>query len=174
METQTTVRCLIADNIRVLYQAVEILRQIDDAAYVGTVPALFRYSLGGQLRHCLDAWRCFLRGISGGRIDYDQRERNPKIETSRQEALACLDLTIHQLRGLQLNETQLVLASRHDSLLWCLTSIERELQFLLSHTIHHYALMAIMLRAQGFVPAEDFGVAPSTLEYWKEKNVCVR
>jgi hypothetical protein len=39
------------------------------------------------------------------------------------------------------------------------------LQFLLSHTVHHFALMALILRAQGADPGDDFGVAPSTLEH---------
>jgi hypothetical protein len=43
----------------------------------------------------------------------------------------------------------------------------RELQFLLSHTVHHYALMALILRLQGFNPAAEFGVAPSTLQHWE-------
>ncbi len=31
------------------------------------------------------------------------------------------------------------------------------------------ALIAMLLRVQGFQPAEDFGVAPSTLKYWQAK-----
>jgi hypothetical protein len=45
------------------------------------------------------------------------------------------------------------------------STIRRELQFLLSHTVHHYALIAIILKIQGFDCDEDFGVAPSTLKY---------
>jgi hypothetical protein len=57
---------------------------------------------------------------------------------------------------------------------WCSSSVVRELEFLQSHTVHHYSLIAILLRLQGIEPEEDFGVAPSTLEYWREQAACAR
>ena len=48
---------------------------------------------------------------------------------------------------------------------WAPSSVARELQFLVSHTVHHYAVIAAMLRPQGIEPGVDFGVAPSTLKY---------
>jgi len=45
------------------------------------------------------------------------------------------------------------------------TSIKRELAFLLSHTIHHYAIVAIICRLQGLSVEDDFGIAPSTLRH---------
>jgi hypothetical protein len=43
------------------------------------------------------------------------------------------------------------------------------LQFLLSHTIHHYALIASLLERRGVRVRDElsgFGVAASTLEHW--------
>ena len=54
------------------------------------------------------------------------------------------------------------------------TSVLRELEFLLSHTIHHYALVAVMARIQGCEPGPTFGVAPSTLKYQQAQAVCAR
>jgi hypothetical protein len=54
---------------------------------------------------------------------------------------------------------------------WSDSSAGRELQFLISHTVHHYAVVAILLRLQGCDAAAenpDFGVAPSTLAHRKE------
>jgi hypothetical protein len=51
---------------------------------------------------------------------------------------------------------------------WNRTTLKRELRFLVSHTIHHYALIAVILKLQGFDCGPDFGVAPSTIEYWKQ------
>ncbi len=45
------------------------------------------------------------------------------------------------------------------------SSITRELDFLLSHTIHHYAIIAVLCRLQNVEVEPDFGVAPSTLRY---------
>ena len=43
----------------------------------------------------------------------------------------------------------------------------RELEFAISHTIHHHALIKERLRHLGIEFDEKFGVAPSTLEYRK-------
>lgn len=47
---------------------------------------------------------------------------------------------------------------------WSDSSVKRELQFLVSHTVHHYALIKELLRREGFDPGAEFGVAPSTLQ----------
>jgi hypothetical protein len=36
--------------------------------------------------------------------------------------------------------------------------------------VHHYALIALILRLQGFNPAAEFGVAPSTLQHWQRAS----
>jgi hypothetical protein len=43
--------------------------------------------------------------------------------------------------------------------------VARELQFLQSHTVHHYAVIHLMLLQQGIRPDPEFGVAPSTLRH---------
>jgi len=45
------------------------------------------------------------------------------------------------------------------------SSVSRELQVLSSHTIHHFALIAMTLRLHGVEMDPDFGMAPSTLRY---------
>jgi len=59
-------------------------------------------------------------------------------------------------------------------LVWCTSSVLRELDFLQSHTVHHYSLIAMLLRLHEIDPGEDFGVAPSTLKYWKEEAACAQ
>ena len=50
------------------------------------------------------------------------------------------------------------------------SSVSRELQVLSSHTIHHFALIAITLRMHGVELDSDFGMAPSTLRYLASKT----
>jgi uncharacterized damage-inducible protein DinB len=53
------------------------------------------------------------------------------------------------------------------------TTVGRELAFVLSHTVHHNALIAVMARTLG-VPVPDlFGYAPSTIAHL-EKAACAR
>ncbi|AFP29100.1 hypothetical protein MRBBS_0162 [Marinobacter sp. BSs20148] len=45
------------------------------------------------------------------------------------------------------------------------TSVERELVFLASHTIHHTAIIGMLAEQAGVKVSSDFGVHPSTLRY---------
>jgi hypothetical protein len=62
-------------------------------------------------------------------------------------------------------------AAQGGGAVWCRSSVSRELQFLLSHTVHHYALIAMTLRAAGVELDEELGVAPSTLAYQRSGDV---
>ena len=56
---------------------------------------------------------------------------------------------------------------------WCGSTLHRELQFLASHTVHHYALIVALLGRLGYElepEHADFGIAPSTLEHWNEAD----
>ena len=55
---------------------------------------------------------------------------------------------------------------------WSRSTLRRELQFLLSHTIHHFALIGLLLSFHGVEPGEEFGVAPSTLKHWRSQAEC--
>ena len=88
----------------------------------------------------------------------------------RHAAQAQIAELIAQLQALSLEDEQLSVQVRMEGeTAWSYSSIFRELQFLLSHTIHHFALVAMLLRLQGCVPAVDFGVALSTLNHWQQQ-----
>ena len=128
-------------------------------------------SAGAHLRHVLDCYRCFLRGLEPGRVDYDARERDPRLETERAVASAVIGEISSGLRKLELEDRERALRVRVDAAAWgssdswTASSVGRELQFLLSHTVHHYAIIAMTLRSLGYDPGQRFGVAPSTLEH---------
>ena len=48
------------------------------------------------------------------------------------------------------------------------STIGRELVFLHSHTTHHFALIAFLLRAQGVTVPADFGLNPATVKHARE------
>lgn len=161
---------LIADNLAALRQAADLLERLDDETFGKNNHALALSSVGGHLRHCLDFYQNFLAGLAVGRINYDHRERDERIEKSRLFAMAKIKSVIEglsQMGAAELEALMEVSAETPDASEWSHSSVKRELQFLLSHTIHHYALVAVALRAQGFDPGGDFGVAPSTLRYWR-------
>jgi DinB family protein len=160
-------------NILCLRQARDLLRSIDDAAFTAATPLLPGGSPGKHLRHCLDFYLAFFRGLRTRRVDYSHRRRQVELETSREAALAALSGIERRLALLAAADLDLPLAVRSEENdgeesveIWCRSSVHRELQSLLSHTIHHYALMGVVLRTRGFEPPRSFGVSPSTLSHW--------
>jgi uncharacterized damage-inducible protein DinB len=162
------VNALIAANLAVLEQGAQLLSRLDDRVYTRVAAPLFDYSVASHVRHCLDSYTSFLQGVERGMIDYDQRARDARIERDRHHAQSRIAATIMALQELKPDLSATTLQARQDSRHWAVTSLERELQFLLSHTVHHYALAALILRTQGIEPGREFGVAPSTLEYWRQ------
>lgn len=162
---------MIGSNIRLLEQGASLLAQLDDELYSSALAGISKSGIGAHLRHCLDFYGCFLRGINSGRIDYDWRERNELIEKNRQAAISKINETSDELSRMPIGDRELLVKlegeQSQNASAWSRSSINRELQFLLSHSVHHYALIAVLLRLQGVEPSADFGVAPSTLKFWQ-------
>jgi hypothetical protein len=161
----------IAANLYVLNQARDLLQKLDDAAYC-THAMGGRSAAGVHLRHALDFYSLFFEGLNDGQIDYDRRARDKRVEQSRDFALERIDELMTQLRGLgDLDRAVRVKVDIGDDAAnaasYSASSVRRELQSLVGHTIHHYALITYVLRAQGIEADPEFGVAPSTLDYWQ-------
>lgn len=179
MRTNIDLQNMLAKSLaEILRQAVDLMSEIDDVVYAKRTESaesalVSGGAIGVHFRHCLEFVQCFLHGIETGTIDYNRRERNHRLETSREYALAQYTRTIEILENLSPFENNLRVkpedfAPQEDY--WCASSIERELESLRSHTIHHYALIGFKLRSFGFdIPAE-FGVSPSTLRFWEQEK----
>jgi uncharacterized damage-inducible protein DinB len=119
-------------------------------------------SVGAHLRHVADYVAAFLRDLEGGAVDYDRRERDELTEREPARARARLGAR-DPARALRVRAEACLLGEA-----WQPSSVARELGMLLSHTVHHYALIAMLLRARGLEPPADLGVAPSTRAHWAE------
>jgi uncharacterized damage-inducible protein DinB len=159
---------MIAANQACLARSIELLDSLTDAQY-GTAGA-GASSVGAQYRHLLEHYQCLLAGLTVGRVDYDARRRDPVIEGSRSRARQVTEEIIAALA--QLAETSTdhwlqvqIRGNPDDGPTWSVSTLGRELQFLLSHTIHHHALIKLLLAARAIPVEADFGLAPSTLGY---------
>jgi len=158
---------LAVSNISCLRQGIEFLNGLPDGLYDRSCEEVFGSTIGGHLRHNLDHYAAFMEGMEPGRVDYDARGRDPFIETHPEAAIHLIESLIAKLGAVSEADLDREVQIRMDdggSSGWSRTSFRRELQFLLSHTIHHYALIASIARRFGVarLPAE-FGIAPSTL-----------
>lgn len=163
----------IDENIAVLQQGERLLQGMDDLIYRRCSETVFRSSIGAHVRHNLDHYASFLAGLESGEINYEQRQREHVIETDRSAAMMRIGQICSLLEGLTGFRRPLrlrVLDATSQGYSWANTSVARELEFLLSHTIHHYAIVSIMCRLGGMAIDAELGVAPSTLRYWAKPN----
>ena len=169
---------LITSCISLLEDGVRLLERLDDDVYAKMSLLSPRSSVGAHLRHCLDFYQSFLTGLESGRIDYNCRQRDSLVETDRRYAIQEIHQLIAALRErLSIFRIAPILISTEDGSnreSWCGSSVVRELEFLRSHTIHHYSLIAILLRFEGIEPGVEFGVAPSTLRHWQAEATCAQ
>ena len=161
---------LIRSNCGYLQQGIDLLEKHDPDSFVRTDSQAFGSSIGSHFRHVLDHYKSFLNGVDTGVIDYDNRKRDTEseseIEFAKDEIRTIID-QMTALAGLEDRSVQVRVSSsvtgEEDEV--SKSSLAREMQFLVSHTVHHYALIAIISRISGVEPDESFGVAPSTLKY---------
>jgi hypothetical protein len=171
---------LINMNVRLLCQALDLLGVMDDGCFLTSPRGFSPCRVSSQLRHVLEFYECFLAGLEPAHIDYDARQRDTTIEASRAAARNRVRSLIDRLQAapeLAFDDILFVRAEDADSLGLCnpflVSSVGRELLSLSSHTVHHFALIAMTLRAHGVMVDPDFGVAPSTLRHREQAPVAL-
>jgi uncharacterized damage-inducible protein DinB len=163
---------LVAENLALLDQVAPIISQLTDAVYTNNESPYFISGIGRHLRHILDFYHNLVNS-NGRRIDYDNRPRSRRIETERAAAFQRIDAIRSALTMLKISDNPILIKNddgghRDKKEGFSPSTIGRELQFLASHTVHHYAIMAMILRLQDIHPPADFGIAPSTLRHMRE------
>jgi uncharacterized damage-inducible protein DinB len=153
-------------NRALLRQVEELLEQMDDQQLTTPRGLLFGGTIGQHVRHILEYHMLLLRQHGAGRINYDLRERDRRIETevghARATVAQCMD-KLHLITEdrMLMMESELPdgggpVAQR--------TSLLRELTYVADHCVHHLAMMRIVIEQE--LPMvmfpEELGVAAAT------------
>ncbi len=152
-----------------LDQALDLLDRLDDRQYADRRGDWS--PVGAQFRHVIEHYQCLIEGLPAGRVDYDDRRRDATIELSRARARQVTIELQAQLRVLgsfppsHRIAVQITSTDASDRPEWSESTLGRELQFLVSHTVHHFALIKLLLQPEGIAFPVDFGVAPSTVAH---------
>lgn len=126
-------------------------------------------SPGAHTRHSLDFVSCLLAGIDARRIDYTARKRRPEVETHREVGRQQIERAIDALERIRSLDGRTPIEVRPEpGQDWTRSSLSREMQFVSTHVLHHYALIRLTLALRGIEAPPEFGVAPSTLAYRAE------
>ena len=123
-------------------------------------------SIGAHVRHTLDHIAAL---VSADRtvLSYDHRERGTAAESDPSAALRQmlrLRAALERMLDRSSDDPILVrsIVSRGSPEVTGWSSFGRELAFVVIHTIHHQALIALLLALHGKVVPAHFGFAPST------------
>lgn len=154
---------VLADRFEEL---ARLLERTSDLDYIWRPPDDLSGSVGAHVRHCLDHVQALL-DHHGRVISYDLRERDTPVEHDRMLAVNALRRALRRLYALRplVSEDQLTLSAlldRTGTRVLVDTSLERELVFVLQHTIHHQAVITLLLAERGARVPTGFGYAPST------------
>lgn len=157
-----------------LEQLEQLLGSVDVQVYAQTIPELPHGGIGAHVRHALEFFQCFFKGIAEGRLDYSARERDLELECRPEKAKAFCTHLRERLSSMP-KDTGQFLAVRSEAQTsgpWLSSSLGRELDYLEQHLIHHMALIAVIARRLGHDLPRDFGVAKSTLDFWERQSQC--
>lgn len=141
------------------------LRQVKAEDYSKSLPVLEGSSIGKHVRHILEFYEILL-GHTGPHFSYDDRKRNIQLEESLIEAISSVLQVKEGISGLKLDERITLKSKFNTGEAIMETTIARELNYNIEHTVHHLAIIRIAI-VDSFpyvkLPA-SFGYADSTLQ----------
>ena len=156
-----------------------VVEDLSDAQYAQKPVGVVESSIGAHVRHCMDHVAALPGVLETGTLNYDARQRGTAIETSRSAALRLIADVERQLQRVTEGDLDrpillsVTLAAGQDAVRVS-SSVGRELAYVVSHTIHHNALIGAMVRTLGGTLPERFGYAPSTVAYLESRIPCAR
>jgi hypothetical protein len=157
---------LLRFNRQVLDQALALV-----VAHEAPGAAAFAGPVGAHLRHIIEHYEALLMPAQRGAVDYDGRPRDRELERSTDLARQRIVALLHCLScsaGLACEQPVRVgglggLAG--DFVFGVVSTIGRELVFVASHAIHHFALLQAHCKQSGIHISADFGKAPATVAH---------
>ncbi len=130
-------------------------------------PSAVSGSVGAHVRHCLDHVRALTSTRGSDELTYDSRLRGTAVETDPVAAVHEIDRLCIELEALPaawLDDSLRLRSLMHadGGYVYVGTTAAREVAFVIQHTIHHAAVIAILLERLGIAVPPEFGYAPAT------------
>lgn len=158
---------------RVLRFSAAVLDQALSLVVAHQLPGAPEYAhpVGAHLRHLIEHYEALILPIEPGVVDYDQRPRDRQLTTEPSVARKRLQGLLRRLAEWPHSSLDVPLQVRgvgglagefHFSFE---SSLGRELIFVASHAIHHYALLQPHCLRHGIPISAEFGRAPATVAH---------
>ncbi|MBS1666971.1 MAG: DinB family protein [Bacteroidetes bacterium] len=151
----------------------DALCQLTDEQYAQKIDLLSDASIGQHVRHIVEMFVCMQNGYLSGTVNYENRKRDFVIEHDKAAAIALMSDICANLYD---DNKEILLEAGFDEHSHALNKIPsnyfREIAYNLEHAIHHMALIKIGIHEVANVTLpKSFGVASSTLKYWKQNPI---
>uniref|UniRef100_UPI004049B01A DinB family protein n=1 Tax=Flavobacterium sp. TaxID=239 RepID=UPI004049B01A len=148
-------------------QIIELLHQLKEEEYIFCHSELSNASIGEHTRHIIELYQQLLKSYASGIVNYDKRERNIIIQTNKKEAISAIHNIIENI---DLDNIEMTLEQGVKEVNFQVaTNYYRELLYNLEHSIHHQALIkVVVLKNKNLQLCSEFGIAKSTIEYRKQ------
>jgi len=163
---------LITQNINRLGELKSLIDFINELDFIKSDEMLSGATIGQHIRHIIEFYQCIVHESSSGKIYYDGRKRDHRIEMDKDFAKKAIDEVISGMHEVRLDKPIIIQASYvniESDIIELNSSFGRELSYALDHMIHHLAILKISMRFRGYELDENLGVAPSTVRYREEK-----
>lgn len=161
---------LIPSINKSLNELIDLLNQLSQKEYSESCVALSNATIGEHTRHIIEMFQCLKNQLGSGIINYDNRERNARIQTN---TLFAIEKIAEIKESIDRENVNLQLLQMIDGMeIRIETNYFRELLYNLEHCIHHQALIKVaILQCETVKIDPNFGVARATIEY---RNQCAQ
>jgi hypothetical protein len=151
-----------------LSQLAQTISSLSSEEYVMPLDILHHNSIGKHVRHVVEFFECLDLGNTFLVVDYDDRQRNLRLENDI--AFALQRIAELQVEIPMYEEKMLTLLANYgNGPQKVMTTTFRELVYNIEHCVHHLAIIKIGVEAQ--FPhvnlSENLGVAWSTQQFQK-------
>ena len=124
-------------------------------------------SIGEHVRHCLDHVGALASAPVLVDLSYDHRQRGTNVEADPASAVEEIDRLASEIAAFGSGDlkrpiTVSSILARGAAAEHSRSTIGRELAFVINHTTHHLAIVALLLDAIGWRCPDGLGVAPSS------------
>ncbi len=145
----------------------------------GVGDKLFREArIGAHIRHVHDHFKALFQGLETGTVNYNRRNRESEAEREITLSEAEHQTIMTRMSNATLVHPRLFIISEIDCFVSenaeLPSSIERELLYLINHTIHHVAIIKLILQYHGIDAPAYLGIAPSTASHQRYLDESLR
>jgi len=146
-----------------------LVKSLSQEQYNRKLEILSGASIGQHVRHILEFYQCLFKSLDNNEVNYDDRQRDLKLETDLQFANIIIENVVSLLLKVKDDFPVTFIANystaEDQKPELSQSSFFRELAYNLEHSIHHQALIKVAITEMQLTSLvkKTFGYAPSTI-----------